>query len=611
MLCLLVIPAWAQVREGPESLGSSRQDSVPDGTMPLDTPVMMAYVQMDDPTVRYQADSLGWDDMKHEAIPFTDAHLGNRGSATRSLIAANYNPIGYQYGLFQYHRYFHQDTTMRFYNQATPVLLARYSQAGQLNTHLQLDFGRRFDSGISLSLQYNRINQQGEFLHQHQKNTSFALGVHHDAPNQRYDAFYCLVSNAAISEENGGIVSIDDIDSSRFTDETIPVRIENGLSSHKYRSFVTKQILHLTGDSASLGFDIWVKAAYHTALFKYVDEEASLETDYYPASLLFDDRGIRQYTFDRSMEGTVGIALPWMKAHSTVSASLRYRNIRINQEPEQRTRNELYLEGEADFNWIEPLLLSGKLSLGLGQADGNYAFEAKGRLTLGNVGALIGRWSVVSRKPYGVESKLYVNQQLIYAYDYHNPFRNDIEIRFINDRYLLDAGIRWSVFDNYIYFDSEANPRQVSGSLSLQQFFVEKEFDLRWIGLIVKGIWQPDVPAILALPSTLAEISLYGRINMFKRRLAVVPGVDVTYFTEYDGVSYFPVNGVYHLLEGQQIPAYTRIDAGIGIRIKFLKLFFRMEDVVGLFEDRPLYQAHLFPHYQGNFRIGVTAGFFN
>jgi hypothetical protein len=602
---------YAQIRENPESLGTSRQDSVPDGIMPLDTPVAMSFIRLDHATLQYQTDSLGWDDMRHDPLPFTDAHLGNRGSATRSLIANQYNPIGYDHGLFQYHRYFYQDTTQRFYNQSIPVVLARYSQASQENTHLNLDFGRRFASGVNLSFQYNRINQVGEFTNQHQRNTSFAVGVYHDAPNQRYDAFYSLVSNAAITQENGGVQSIADVTSGQFSDIRIPVWLTTGVSSQKYRSFVTKQIFHLVRDSASLGIDIWMKAAYRTALYKYVDEEGALDTLYYDPIWRNDARGIRQYTHNRILEGTVGLALPWTKANSTVSAGLRYRSIKLNQEPEQRIRNELYLDGEADFHWIEPLKLNGLLSLGLGDANGNFAFEANGILTLGVVGALQGRWAITSRKPYGVESKLYINQQLVYATDFDNPLRNDVQVQFNNERFLLKAGIRWSVFDNYIYFDSMALPMQVNGSVSLQQFFVEKEFDFRWIGIILKGWWQPDAPAILALPGSLAEVSLYGRLNMFKRKLAVVPGIDITYIDKYDAVSYFPVNGVYHLQAGQQIPAYTRIDAGIGIRVKFLKVFLRMEDVIGLFDDEALYQAALYPHYSQYLRIGVTAGFFN
>ena len=36
-----------------------------------------------------------------------------------------------------------------------------------------------------------------------------------------------------------------------------------------------------------------------------------------------------------------------------------------------------------------------------------------------------------------------------------------------------------------------------------------------------------------------------------------------------------------------------------------------MEDFVGLFKKRVLYQAEIYPHYRGYFRIGLEASFFN
>ena len=90
-----------------------------------------------------------------------------------------------------------------------------------------------------------------------------------------------------------------------------------------------------------------------------------------------------------------------------------------------------------------------------------------------------------------------------------------------------------------------------------------------------------------------------------------MPGLDFSYYSEYAGTSYFPVNGVYHLTDRDPIPDYFRIDAGLGLNVNFIKAYFRMEDIGGLFKDRALYQADFYPHYRGYFRFGLTAEFFN
>lgn len=602
----------AQQRDLPGTIGSTREDSIPPGITPLDSAVTMTYVLMgDENTIYEEKDEFTWEDAHHEPPSFGQAHLGNLGSATRSLIAGETEPIGFSTGWFQYNPYYVFDETFRYYNQAVPAGRIKYSQAGQEDTYLTLDFGRSFSKGISLSIAYKRIHQIGEFAHQRQKDTGLGFGVWHNAPSGRYDAFYSFLSNAAYAEENGGVSAPELIGEPFYPDASIPVELTQGLTNHKHRSFMTRQILHLLPDSSSFGIDIWFRAKYQTGIYKFVDPNAAAQLDYYGSTYVTDDRGIRQFTFTREHEESVGVRLPWAAAHSTVDASLRYRNILLEQEPVKQNINELFLEAKGDFQWVDPLKLHGELSLGLGQAEGAYSFQASGELTLGELGKLQGVWSIFSRKPYMIESDLYVNQIQVYHRDLKNPFRNEIGVSWRMAKQDFEASVKWLVYDNLITFDTLAMPQQLTGSFSVRQISVSKGFDFRWWGMKAKGILQPGVKPEMAMPELAVAASLYARIHLFKKKVTLLPGGDLTYFREYPGVGYFPVNGVYHLTQQTLIPDYIRVDAGLGMRIQFLNLFVRMEDLGGLFQDRILYQAEVYPHYRGYFRIGIEAGFFN
>jgi hypothetical protein len=487
----------------------------------------------------------------------------------------------------------------------------KYSQAGQEDTYLTLDFGRSFANGLNLAVVYRRSNQVGEFAHQRQKDTGFGIGVWHNAPSGKYDAFYNFISNGVVTEENGGITAPELIGDDLYPDPSIPVNITDGITSHKHRSFLTKQIFHVASDTSQFGIDFWLQGQYAVGLFKYVDKNTSLVANYYGPAYLFDDRGIRQYTYMQETQLSLGISLPWKAAHSTVHSSLRYRGINLEQEPSQRNINEFYLDVAGEFQWIEPLKLRGKLSLGLGQADGAFSFRAEGDLKTGIFGHLLGHWSVLSRNPYMVESSLYINQQPVYNVAYRNPLVSEVGVTWILEQQNLEAGVKWIVYDNYIYFDTLPVPKQVNGSFSFQQFFISKTFDFRWIGMKGHVIWQPDTRAELAMPELLYTASLYSRIKFFEKKVTLMPGVDVTYHDGYKGISYFPVTGTYHFTEGAPIPDFFRVDVGLGLQIRFLKAFIRMEDIGGLFKDRVLYQADYYPHYRGYMRIGIEAGFFN
>ncbi|HJW30949.1 MAG TPA: putative porin, partial [Saprospiraceae bacterium] len=484
----------AQVRELPGTLGSTRTDSIPKGVMPLDTAVPVRYVLIDHEKKVYEEnDSFGLKDLNHYPLDFTDAHLGNLGSAYRPLMAKLNAPIGFSTGWQQYDPYFVNESAFRYYDQSIPVTRIHYSQASQENTYLTLKFGRSFAKGLSLSMEYDRINQVGEFGYQRQKDTGLGIGVWHHSPSGRYDGFYCIISNTATTQENGGISQPELIGENLRPDADVPTFLTQGLTDHKHRDFVTRQVLHLTADTASIGMDIWLKARFQSGLYKYADKGASASPDYYGPTYLIDDRGVRQYTYVKENEESVGVTLPWHAAHSTIEGSLRYRGIDLQQEPIERKIHELYLDAAGRFQWVQPLVLHGELSLGLGQAQGTYSFRAFGELNTKLFGSLTGHWFIQSRNPYLMESRLYVNQELIYNRSFQNPFNTEVGVMWQHKKLDLEAGIKWMVMDQYIYFDSLAMPQQLSGSFSIKQIYVTKGFDFKWFGVRGKGVWQ-DVP---------------------------------------------------------------------------------------------------------------------
>ena len=598
------------------TIGSSAiRDTTPSEVLPLDTPVAMTYVLIADPDKNYVFnDTFLWNDNRHHPLQFHQSHLGNYGSPARTFTPTVNLKNGFSTGWDQYDFYFIHPDSFRYYHQRVPVAKIKYSQAGQDDNYITLDFGRSFVRGLSLSIAYDKINQLGEYMHQRQTNTSLGVGVWHNGVSGKYDAFYNYISNAVVGEENGGIATPDSIGLDIFPDPQLPVFIHAGVTTHKHRYFSTKQIFHLVSDSADFGIDLWLQGHFATGLFKYVDAAVSsdpLTEVYYGEEFFNDPRGVRQYTFQKEYQIEAGAALPWRAARSTIQSSLRYRTLELQQEPLERRINEMYLDASAQFRWVEPLELKGYLSLGLGQAAGTFAFKAEGSLNTGVLGRFEGHWTAMSRKPYMIESSLFVNQQPVYAFDFANPFSTEIGVGWNWEKQQLKAGIQWLVFDNFIYYDSNRKPVQLNESFSLRRFSASKTFDIKWMGVKGNIIWQPDAKEELAIPDLLYQASIYGRLRMFRKKATIMPGIDFIYHNGFRNVSYFPVTGRFHLANETMIPEYFRIDAALGVHINFLKMFIRFEDLVGLWDTRVLYEADFYPHYHGYMRIGVEAGFFN
>lgn len=596
-------------------IGSSEiRDTTPTEVLPLDTPTAMTYVQIADPDELHSfTDTFTWSDNKHHPLPFFRSHLGNYGSPSRSLIPSIDLRKGFFTGWDQYDLYFISADSFRYYNQNVPVAKIKYSQSSQEDTYLTLDFGRSFAKGISLSFLYERINQIGEFAHQHQKNTALGVGLWHNTPSGKYDAFYNYLANDAVGEENGGISAPELIGDTLTPNINVPVFINEGITTHKFKLFTTKHILHLISDTSDIGIDLWLQGHIGSGLYKYVDEgafEDTLTSKYY-MSFLLDDRGVRQFTFQQEYQVAGGLAIPWRAARSTIETSLQFRTIHLQQEPLDTRINELFWNASGKFNWIDPLELKGTMSVGLGQAGGAFIFKADASLNTSILGKLKGYWSVSTRKPYMIESALFVNQQAVYNADFQNPFTTEFGVGWDWEKQALHAGISWMIFDNYIFFDTLKTPKQIEQSFSLRRFSVAKDFDFKWIGIQGHFFWQPDAREELAIPDLIYSAGLYGRFKIFKRKVTLMPGIDITYHDGFREVSFFPVTGRYHLKGNQMIPDYFRVDAAIGVHINFLKAFVRMDDLAGLWKDRVLYQADYYPHYPAYLRVGLEAGFFN
>jgi hypothetical protein len=599
------------IRSGFESIGSSQVVDTTEGLLPLESPAAMAYVKLEDPEVIHiVTDTFIWDDNRHHPLAFYQSDLGNYGSPYRSLIPhIRYEP-GFSTGWHLYDPYFLLRDSIRFYHQDIPVVKAKYSTAGKDDSYFTLNFGRKFAKGFSLSIMYNRINQLGEFARQMQTNTALGIGVWHNSPSGRYDGFYSFASNTANGEENGGIAAPEQLFSDSFDISRIPVFIQNGNSSQRHRVFTTKQIVHIAPLTDKIGFDIWMQADYATDLYRFSDVGDVVANLYYPSIFLNDTRGIRQFTFTEKTSIEAGVALPWKAAHSTLSSSIQFNRIQIEQEPITTRLNEIYWRNSGLFQWVEPLVLKGSFDLGLGAAGGTYSFNAEGTLNTKIVGALRGYYFIQNRKPYLIESSLFINQLPVYSYNFSNPVTNEFGVEWLWPKQDLKAGLKWIIYDEFIYFDALALPAQISEAFSFRQIYISKGLDVKWVGIKGHVIWQPETKEELALPSLLYKASLYGRFKLFRQKATVMPGIDVIYHDNFQGVSYFPVTGQYHLTTSR-IPETTRIDAALGVHINFLKIFVRMEDVTGFFKERVIYQADLYPQYRGYIRFGVQAGFFN
>lgn len=164
------------------------------------------------------------------------ANLGNLGSAHYPLMYQSNFRQGFDVGLHQYDLYLNPTNKIKYHNIQRPYTRAFYSQGATQNDHIfRGEFSRNFKNGFNMNVDYQRINQSGQFRFQRALISAFAasLRIH---PNEQYDAFVSFNTNTVQQQDNGGANVPSD---NQFIDDPVSwsVALQTARTRHEHRTF--------------------------------------------------------------------------------------------------------------------------------------------------------------------------------------------------------------------------------------------------------------------------------------------------------------------------------------------------------------------------------------
>lgn len=179
------------------------------------------------------------------------AHLGNLGSAARPLVHTAQFRQGVDIGLHQYDLYQLRTEDVKFYKIRQTFSQGYFSQgANQDNGYFKIRFSRTFAKGLNLSIEHQRINDNGYFDHEGVDEKSFALGLWYRTQNGAYDGFFTFTANNMEVQDNAGEIrptkfgtNIPDFDDASL----LSVNILSGNTQHLNREFAYTQYFYLNG----------------------------------------------------------------------------------------------------------------------------------------------------------------------------------------------------------------------------------------------------------------------------------------------------------------------------------------------------------------------------
>jgi len=546
-------------------------------------------------------------------------NLGNLGSAHRRHLFQPDKTKGLDYGQHQYDLYKERFAEYKFYDTNTPITELSYSQGFlQLDGILKARFANNFANGIKTSVDYQRINQKGNFQRQRAKHTNLGVGVWYDSPGGFYDGLYHYSSNSIVQEDNGGVINYDTL--AVLDDVAVPVNLAGALTTHRERIVSVQNHFHLNSRNDSIyrkfQIDLIHTGQYKNGLIKFYDDNILQSTEYYD-QFLVDDRGLRQYIDFRTFDNRADLQFQLHSENQPAISSqllrvgLQYRNTYFTQEPREESLNEVFFNASTRLTFTKYLDLRANGYIQLTGQEGDFSIQGDLRYRIPKLGRITARAAIYQRSPNILEQTLYVTQNLIWQNDFNKPLYSHLglEASFDDIRLIVQGGLQ--VISNHVYFDEDRMPIQESTAQDIWQILVRKEIDMGKIGLHAAAILQ-EAPEFLALPAWIVEAQFYYADRWFKNNMQVRTGVDLRITQAYDAANYFPLTGQFHLDKTYKIDQYPALDLFFDMQIKeTFRLYFKVENLSAWFVDDVYAHVALYPQFKGYFRFGFWMKLFN
>ncbi len=569
-----------------------------------------------DSTGTYLLDSSINDFTKRFPVPATHIHLGNTGTASRSLLFSPLLTAGWDPGFHALDAYKWKLEQVRFFNTTRPYSELNYVLASRAEQIIEVMHTQNIKPDWNFAFQYRFINSPGFFKNQKSNHNNYLLTSRFQSTNRRYQAWVVLLSNQLKSAENGGMKTDKDylqdpIYKNRFN---IPTNIGGDTefetdffntkigTGNKYSefTFLLRQQFDL-GKKDSLVTDSTVIPLFfprlrfeHTFQFnkrKYIFEDYLADSVYYqdfydrtlpdPTDTVYlkdgwkemiNDFSIYQFPDAKNQQQYIrlGAALQNMAGQFT-GGNNKFYNVFGHFEYRNKTRN---------LKW--DMTAFGKLYF-VGLNSGDYEARASlQRFVSRKAGYLQLGFENVNRTP----SFIYDSRSSFYLLPSSNSFKKEnithLSASLSQPLSRLNLSAHYYLLTNYSYITNYYELKQESTLFNVLQIGLQKVIRVgkRWT-------WHADVyfqqtigdaPVNLPLIYTRNRFGYEGNLGFPNLNIAF--GTEVRYHTPYKAAGYSPVIGQFYFQDSVTIRnSVPQIDGYVHFRIRPFKLFFRAENL--------------------------------
>ncbi|MBK5202453.1 MAG: putative porin [Prolixibacteraceae bacterium] len=568
-----------------------------------------------------------------EKISISNTYTGNQGGA---YISNDYFKRKHGSDNFLYNSYYAYGLfpeSINYLNTTTPYTLLDYCQSGNKNvrneTRLNIIHSQNVNPRFNFIFLYNTAKSTG--FYQKQENKYHNIGLITSYVSDKFISHSNILFNQYKSEENGGMDSDIDLNEYKET-ETYIVNLTNANSklknttvnfTNEYRVGKNETKKDSLGNTYNkfrpvMGF-IW-QMEYSGNKRIYSDDSPDL--DFYPNSYI-DSTSIsdsiffnrftnifqikyyenldRKYTFGkRVFIGYDGINIKMPSTDSYTIEEEKYNNLYVGGGISRlegtfwkwNAQGKIYITGykskQTELNaWIEKPLKINKDTTTL-------------RLS-GNLNTFVPDYFI---------SKYHSD-----FYQWNNDFNNSTQLllhgNIHSQRFNFNIGANYTIWDNYIYLNSEAIPQQGSKKLMVFSGYINKDFIHPHWEIRMQALWQKSSQEdYLHLPDMCAFMSINYK-TILSKVMDFHIGLDVRYNTLFYSDAYEPETGQYHWQNEQKTGNYPFVCGHLNFKLKRTRFFAQFLNTTSGLLDGNFWAAPNYPLYRRTFMLGVAWSFYD
>jgi hypothetical protein len=522
---------------------------------------------------------------------------------------------------------------VRFYNTTKPFTLLEYGQwfSNKPNgeSWLRVFQTQNINPSLNFGFSYSSISSNGKYLNQTAKDNSLNLFASYNI--DRYDLWFIIGKNKFTNQENGGLLYPADIENPDLKPENLPVWLSGanaetknsfGVIAHQYKfgkwikvkekdeefqKFITRFALMHTLEfsdnsryfhevepnpfydlSDSRG-NVYFYGTEHLPYIKSTTGTTTLpstqdKTGMKRVTNLFYLKAVetpdRKYTFGKQayigndlinfyfprerMIYTPGILMPPLGLTQSKNLTNTFVGGSIFSTTSKfwnwNGTGRYYVQGYrfADFD------LQGRIEKPIRTSRDTSYIRISGGMTNTTPDYLYNHYY---SNHYKWENSFDKTYELKLGVAYEKPFRR------------FKAGFKYSIINNFIYWDEAALPAQAKSEFSVAQIFLNKDFKFGPLNLQNSFLFQKSTTdKYLHVPqlSTKNAMFLNGIIS---KVLTFQMGFELRYDSKYYADYYSPALGTFYVQQNEKIGNYPWIDAFINLKIKRTRFYVKYNNL--------------------------------